>query len=349
MLDRERCTEGGAEAAFVRLGHSALSHPHSPSHLPTKALAPLAGRSAVPHLNFTFLPSRPAQITADDVLDAAKRGDTEELELLLGKAPGLLNCKDKARPFASVVVLRSCRRSGARRAGPHVPSYIGWSMITHDAAAQEAKTPLHWALRHGRALAARALLQRGANVHAKETLVRTPHGACPCPCCDVLSGRQWRLDLTVITLSPFACQNGWTPLHYAVRSGSFELVKSLLESGARTDEKGNVRTPPHSRAQESVDWQFPRIWDLFCVSRGSTVPWESVSSLSLHPSVAGPNQLQKGETPQKLVETHITDPVNKAALLQLLSRVRARPPAAPGMLPAALLLFTGPELRRGHV
>lgn len=103
-------------------------------------------------------------------------------------------------------------------------------------------TPLHLACHFGREEAARALVNKGADVAARSTnaMTNTPlHAAA--------AGRSATVAKFLLDrgASANARQNGgWTPLHAAAQNGDAELAGTLIEVGADVNVRAeNQQTP----------------------------------------------------------------------------------------------------------
>jgi ankyrin repeat protein len=86
-------------------------------------------------------------------------------------------------------------------------------------------TPLHWAANRGHVETVRILLSLGADVNAKTKTGSTPlHIATP-ECFSLLEAAQKQAKQDVNAKNP---NNGWTPLHQAVKVGSLSEVQRLI-------------------------------------------------------------------------------------------------------------------------
>lgn len=123
------------------------------------------------------------------LLEAARTGDVETARAILDARPGLVNCRDVD--------------------GRH-------------------STPLHFAAGYNRLLLAQLLLQRGADVHAKDKGGLVPlHNACS----------YGHYEVTELLVSCGAGVNAadlwrFTPLHEAAAKGKADIVRLLLKHGA---------------------------------------------------------------------------------------------------------------------
>ncbi|KAM3955302.1 tankyrase [Aphomia sociella] len=152
-----------------------------------------------PHPSHSPHPSIPAQPTQTDdcggqaaalrLLEAARAGDAEAALRLLDARPRLVNCRDLD--------------------GRH-------------------STPLHFAAGYNRLPLAQLLLQRGADVHAKDKGGLVPlHNACS----------YGHYEVTELLVSAGAGVNAadlwrFTPLHEAAAKGKADIVRLLLKHGA---------------------------------------------------------------------------------------------------------------------
>ena len=122
-------------------------------------------------------------------------------------------------------------------------------------------TPLHLAAMFGRDDTVRALLERGADLHA---LSRNPQAASPLH--SALCGRQWDTARRLLDAGadPNAAQpGGWTPLLLAVREGDAATVADLLRRGAdphaRTGEGAGAADLARENGHEALLAHFPEI------------------------------------------------------------------------------------------
>jgi ankyrin repeat protein len=112
------------------------------------------------------------------------------------------------------------------------------------ALSEDGFTPLHLAAYFGGVDAARLLLERGADVHARSTNRLLPSLT---PLQSAAAGR--RTEVAALLLEhgadPNATQSGgWTAMHAAAANGNAELVRLLLKRGARASQLSEDRTPP---------------------------------------------------------------------------------------------------------
>jgi hypothetical protein len=101
-------------------------------------------------------------------------------------------------------------------------------------------TPMHCARLYGHTKVVKALLEKGADVHAKTSTGSTPlHYACQEGHIEVIKALLEKIaDIQAKT------SNGRTPLHLACYNGHAEVVKALLEKGADVHAKDiNGGTP----------------------------------------------------------------------------------------------------------
>ena len=108
-------------------------------------------------------------------------------------------------------------------------------------------TTLHFACERGQQQMARALLKRGANRMARDSLQRTPlHDASlegHLSCCVLLVGQPGRRKMSPAEVDA-ADVNGFTALHLSASQGSEKICGFLLEAGARLDaETSDGHTP----------------------------------------------------------------------------------------------------------
>jgi ankyrin repeat protein len=103
----------------------------------------------------------------EELLNAAREGDVEELEHLLSKHAAAVSCPDE-------VTGKKALHSAAANGHTHAVEVL----LDHgaDPSARNAShnTPLHFAALTGQAEATRSLLQRGADAHAVNVFGNTP-------------------------------------------------------------------------------------------------------------------------------------------------------------------------------
>ncbi len=168
------------------------------------------------------------------VLRALYAGKPDIVELLRLRQPELDVFEAAALGEADTLrrlVGRSKRRAGA---------------FSHD-----GFTPLHLASYFGHAEAAKLLLEKGADVHARSKnrllfSIMPLHSAA--------ASRQTELAELLLDhgANPNATQDGgWTALHAAAANGNAELVRLLLARGANPRQQSDDRTPPIEFAIEA--------------------------------------------------------------------------------------------------
>jgi ankyrin repeat protein len=190
--------------------------------------------------------------TADEIVAAIERGDSERVRELLHRAPELVNARTERSqtPVLAAVyhgrgdILSLLLSKGAEldlfeaaavgdvwRIGEILDmggaDVNGWS--------RDGWTPLHLAAFFDGAGAAAALLARGADLDARSRneMANTPlHAA--------VAGR--RDDVVALFLArgadPNASAAGWTPLHGAAGNGALGIAEGLLGSGADPEAPG---------------------------------------------------------------------------------------------------------------
>ena len=156
-----------------------------------------------------------------DLRNAAKEGNTEEVELLLDRGA---NIEAKNRWGQTPLLIaadwgktETVERLLNRGANIEAQDNDGW-------------TPLMYAARSGNTETVALLIERGANIEAQDNDGWTPlmYAA--------RSGNTETVALLIERGANIEAQDndGWTPLMYAARSGNTETVALLIERGART-------------------------------------------------------------------------------------------------------------------
>jgi cytohesin len=147
------------------------------------------------------------EIRAAAIHEAAKKGDTAAIGMLLDKDAALVNARDREHQGAYEVVGKD------------------W-------------TPLHWAAYSGQAGAATVLLDRGADPKARDAFGFTPlHYAATKELVDLLLDRG--ADINARSRS-----NGWTPLHRAAFTSNVEVARELVARGANVDARDRLGKRP---------------------------------------------------------------------------------------------------------
>lgn len=96
----------------------------------------------------------------------------------------------------------------------------------------EGRTPLHYAVREGRASAVKLLLKHGANVNAADRACLTPLFDTPFYPTEIL-----RLLLSAYANYEARDRHGCTPLHRAMQEIRFQRVQILIKKGANIHSK----------------------------------------------------------------------------------------------------------------
>ena len=113
-------------------------------------------------------------------------------------------------------------------------------------------TTLHFACERGQQQMARALLKRGANRMARDSLQRTPliwAAQGHLSCVVLLIGQPGRRKLTPAEVNA-TDEKGWTALLLAAEQGNDKICGFLLEAGARLDVKTSEGATPLMVAQQ---------------------------------------------------------------------------------------------------
>jgi hypothetical protein len=177
--------------------------------------------------------------SADDIFEAAKRGDLWAVEHYLRKYPDSYASTDESgyTPLHWAAIRGNWEPFEVLlEAGAPV-----------NAVGADGGTPLHWACHHDRPDMIRLLLDAGADHSISNRWGRTPlHVAARRGCGQVVTLLLSRgADPNAIT------NEGWTPLHVAYKAGHLGIVELLTAGGADTGMKDGEGRPPedHARAR----------------------------------------------------------------------------------------------------
>jgi uncharacterized protein len=155
---------------------------------------------------------------------AVRSGDSSQVHLLVEADPTL-------------AIFAAAMQGDA----PKIEVLLAGNRALVSAISPDGWTPLHLACHFGREEAARALVNKGADVAARSTnaMANTPlHAAA--------AGRSAAVGKLLLDRGAIANarQNGgWTPLHAAAQNGDVELARTLIEGGADV----NVRAENQQR------------------------------------------------------------------------------------------------------
>ncbi len=189
-----------------------------------------------------------ALVTADDIIEAAKRGDLQAVKAILAEDPAKVKAVDESdfTPLHYAAV------------GAHWDVFL---LLLHSGADINAKselnsTPTHFACNHDRTDMVKLLIDRGADLRVQNIFGMTPlHTAVWRNCPRVAE----LLLESGIDTSP-ASKEGWTALHYAYLSGHKECIDVLLKHGVPADVKdNNGKTPAelYRERPQPVDIELP--------------------------------------------------------------------------------------------
>jgi ankyrin repeat protein len=195
------------------------------------------------------------------IFDAIASGDAKRLERFLAREPEAVSARDgdgvsavRRALYAGNPELAEVLVAAGAELDPFdaaalgdvdaLKRAIGRRRSLVNALSEDGFTPLHLAAYFGGLDAARFLLERGADVHARSTNRSLPSLT---PLQSAAAGR--RTDVAALLLEHGADPNstqagGWTALHAAAANGNAELVRLLLKRGAKAGQLSDDRTPP---------------------------------------------------------------------------------------------------------
>jgi ankyrin repeat protein len=159
---------------------------------------------------------------------AAHRGDVEVVDLLVG-AGGNLNAKNR---YGATPLLLAC----VNDVGAIVDRLLGAGADPNAAMPVEGDTPLMTAARTGNVPILKALLAHGANVHAAER-TKGQTALMWAAAENHVGAVRTLLDAGADLRARSTGEGAFTPLLFAVRSGSLDTARLLLESGADPDDE----------------------------------------------------------------------------------------------------------------
>jgi len=159
---------------------------------------------------------------ADEIHEAAKRGELEKVRSLVDGDPALIAAKDKG----GETPLHWAAFSGS----PDLVRFLLDKGAAVDAKNARGLTPLVFTAAHGRTQAAGLLIERGADVNVRNPLDMTPL---------IIAVEQGVVEL-VKTLIAAGADVGvesriGTALHRAAIKGQTEIIQVLLKAGAKTE------------------------------------------------------------------------------------------------------------------
>ncbi len=193
----------------------------------------------------------------DEIHDAARSGDLEKVKALLKTNPGLVFSTDNGGD----TVLHSAAIYGRK----DVVELLLAAKADVNARNNDGVTPLAWAAQEGYKEVAELLLAKGADVNAKDNDGHTPlHRAVPRhkEMAELLLANNSKYDVfevaalgdlervkVLLKANPDQVfskddEDGWTPLHTAAINDHKDVVKFLVDRGAKVDAKDkNGMTP----------------------------------------------------------------------------------------------------------
>ncbi len=173
-----------------------------------------------------------AVASADDIVEAAKKGDLETVRAILEIDPSMIRAVDGGRWTAL--------HWAAIRGHWDVYEFLFEYDPGIDPVGADGCTPLNYAAHNDRPDMIRLLLDRGADPNIRNIWGMTP-----------LHTAVWRNCPGVVTLlldsgadPEIKTNEGWTPLHYANLCGRRELVDMLLKRGLSADAEDSEGRKP---------------------------------------------------------------------------------------------------------
>ena len=226
---------------------------------------------------------------ADEIHEAAKRGDLEKVRLLVDRDPALVGAKDKG----GETPLHWAAFSG----NLDLVRYLLDKGAAVDAKNARGLTPLAFISAQGRPKAASLLIERGAEVNVRNAFDMTPliiaaeQGAVEFVKTLIAAGADVNVESRIGTALHRASikgnaeiirallkaranatimSRGVSPLHLAASAGHLEAASALIEGGADVNKPdGHGRTPLH-RVLDSSNLNVSEI-ALFLIDKGAEV------------------------------------------------------------------------------
>jgi ankyrin repeat protein len=190
-----------------------------------------------------------------DALLACRCGDGDSREE--GYTPLHSAVRAQHHPIVDLLVARGADTDAFSAAGRGLADWFGTHGADVDLTDANGETSLHWAIACRQADLARLLIAEGASLAARDRYGRTPlHAAILADADDLValcvdSGATPDAFAHAALGQPEAVDTpdeqdafGWTPLHWACRTGQGDTARALLERGADVNARDAEGRPP---------------------------------------------------------------------------------------------------------
>jgi len=172
--------------------------------------------------------------SAEQIVDAAKKGDLQTVKKILAQNPSKLNAtdEDKYTPL----------HWACMRAHWDVAKYLIEKGADLNVAGGDGGTQINWAVHHDNVEIIKLMVEKGAKLNIRNQWGMTE-----------LHTAIWRGNINVVEYllnhgsdPAIKTNEGWTAMHYAYRSGHDNVIEMLRKRGLSMTEKDNQgRTPQY--------------------------------------------------------------------------------------------------------